>query len=112
VSDASLKTAAEFVIQQSRLKLVNGQANAVLHILAVLMPIHVQEAAIGCVVTVRVTLHASTDATTVWGANVPQIIVWMNGDLMSGPPSTIAAQTAESVTTVTKQFVVDWAKQN
>ena len=113
LTEASVKIAAEFALQQSRLKLVEANAaQATFYVLVILIPIRTTDGALpACAYALDMGLTGPVTGKTSWGGNVIRAPVYRALYAGSGSPP-ISAPVSQAVTDQTKGFVVEWAKVN
>jgi hypothetical protein len=114
VSDATLKTEAEFVIQQSRLKLVEAsKSHARLVIQLAILSLGTPGSSTGCAAAVSAQLVAPIAGTTNWSnTTTAQATFWSSTRILAAQPERFASLADKIVTDTVKLFVVEWAKQN
>jgi hypothetical protein len=113
LSDVDLKTAAEFVLQQSRLKLADVGAQAEFQVRAeVVKHEAVNGMTLGCIVILSVGLVAPMNGVTAWGNKVNVGYLWGGSSGGWTQLATMRKEAADLVTSATTRFVVEWAKQN
>jgi hypothetical protein len=114
LDDTTLKTAAEFVLQQSKLKLQEASAaQASFAIIVWVIPNRMGERLTACSLVVETSVNTRINAATAWGTvkNVG-FTVWRSYQMVTGPVDRLAAEASNAVTDNAKSFVVAWAKQN
>jgi hypothetical protein len=114
VSESSLKTAAEFVVEQSQLKLTDpNAAQAVLSVTAAGSPVRDAAGKLEvCNIIVLVSVGTVIRGVTAWGTRVRSAEIWRQYTQVSAPPATVTAKTVDAVTDFAKALVVDWGKLN
>jgi hypothetical protein len=111
LTEPSVRTAVESVLQQSRLKLVSGTWQANLAINVVVIPSRIGQTLAGCSYAASVRVDAPLSGSTSWGGKVGSAVIWLS-DYTGASPAPILKSVADSVAEQTKKFVVDWANVN
>jgi len=113
LTEPSVRTAVESVLQQSRLKLVSGtntsQANLAINV--VVIPSRIGQTLAGCSYAASVRVDAPLSGSTPWGGKVGSAVIWLS-DYTGASPAPILKSVTDSVAEQTKRFVVDWANVN
>ena len=118
VDTGQFKPAAEFVLQRSRIKVTEPRgAQATFTVNVVVDPIHSttngRTNLMGCTVDVNVILSAPINGITAWGGKVDQAVLFeVREHFATGAIGSIPGEISDTVTSLTKAFVVEWSKRN
>ena len=110
ISSKTARTAVAFVLQQSRLRIVDNQQDGQGFFLVGVTSI--STGGESCVGVISISLRTATQGNTQFGKLQQVVAVYQDGTLVAASPSSFAKIVTDAIESLTKAFVVAWADDN